>query len=973
MAITPEQLSLVIAETFSPNTDARKKAEENLGVAQKTPGYASQILNLVASSTIDQNVRQAGGVLFKNFVKRGWVLEDAQEHGIVIDEAERVTIKTHLVELMCTTPPLIQVQLSESISLIAKTDYPEKWNGLLPQLVQKFFSNNQDVVNGVLKTANAIFKSFRYVQRSDDLYRVILYTLQGIQEPLLELLKQTGQAVQSFSNDPVQLKPRFETLRLIFRIAFSLVYQDLPEYFEDHMSEWMEQIAKYLQPNVFPVLQDPDEETEPSPVDKVQTAMIALLSHYADKDEETFIENYLPNMMTLVWHLLLNVSAQTKHDNLATTSIRFLTGLVAKQMHNNLFKDEATLKQIVLNIVIPNLYFREVDEERFEDDPREFMVTEVEGSDSETRRKCSLDCLKAMGRQFEATTNICIGHIQSMIAEDVGGKNWKAKDAAINLMMGIAIRAESNQGVSQINPGANVLDFLQTQVMPELQDGNHSNRAVVKATSIKFVATFRNQFSKQEISSVLPVLIAHLSSPIVVVHTFAAYAIERMLMAQDDSKQRKIGSAELIPIMEPLFNGLFTIVSNVEQNENDYAMKCIMRALSTAGSSVVQVTGVVIGKLTEVLGRAAKNPRNPQFNHYLFESIAVLIRNVCSQDPNATTSFENLLFEPFNVVLQLQVDEFTPYVFQVLAQLLEYRPRESGLGDAYEQLFPPLMTAGLWEKGKVPALARLLQAYLNKAGPSLVTYIEPILGIFQKLLTSRQTEEHSFMVLSAAVLYFPAQSLEQYLPTIFKLLFTRLQAHRSSKFKDFLTHFFALFAGKFGAESFVAIINGVQTGMATMVIKDVWASHIVSNPPSQRTLAKTQLVGLTRLLCDSAILLGNPAGEAGWAAGSAAAVRLMSLSTIKDNNKVANLGEVVDTIEISYDAQFSQLQFARRPLEDPFADVADPGALFCQSLNQFSQQHPGCIGPLIQNGLTGDEKLTSSFQQLITNKLVILA
>ena len=37
-----------------------------------------------------------------------------------------------------------------------------------------------------------------------------------------------------------------ESLRLICRIWFSLNWLDLPEYFEDHMKEWMDEFAKFL-------------------------------------------------------------------------------------------------------------------------------------------------------------------------------------------------------------------------------------------------------------------------------------------------------------------------------------------------------------------------------------------------------------------------------------------------------------------------------------------------------------------------------------------------------------------------------------------------------------------------------------------------------------------------------------------------------------------------------------------------------
>ena len=285
-------------------------------------------------------------------------------------------------------------------------------------------------------------------------------------------------------------------------------------------------------------------------------------------------------------------------------------------------------------------------------------------------------------------------------------------------MLGIAVKAESNKGVSTVNDKVNIMDFFSSNILTELQDTNHAARPMVKATAIKFVSTFRNQFSTEHMVALMPLLITHLASPSIVVHIYSAAAIERFMMCKDTNQgvnRNKFGNAEIKPFLEPLFTSLFAIVDNTEWNENEYVMKCIMRSLSTAKDDIVQVTEIVLQKLNAALLVVAKNPRNPQYNHYMFESIAVLVKAVCSKHPEHTPAFESLLFPPFQTVLQLDVSEFTPYVFQILAQLLEYRPGDSGLGEAYTMLFTPLLTPSLWErKGNVPALTRLLQAYVTK-------------------------------------------------------------------------------------------------------------------------------------------------------------------------------------------------------------------------------------------------------------------
>ena len=45
------------------------------------------------------------------------------------------------------------------------------------------------------------------------------------------------------------------------------------------------------------------------------------------------------------------------------------------------------------------------------------------------------------------------------------------------------------------------------------------------------------------------------------------------------------------------------------------------------------------------------NPSQPMFNHYLFETLAALLRTVCSSNPapEVDAKFEELLMPPFNV------------------------------------------------------------------------------------------------------------------------------------------------------------------------------------------------------------------------------------------------------------------------------------------------------------------------------------
>mmetsp|Transcript_32189 Transcript_32189/g.74101 ORF Transcript_32189/g.74101 Transcript_32189/m.74101 type:complete len:878 (+) Transcript_32189:372-3005(+) len=876
---------------------------------------------------------------------------------------------------MCRVPPDVQRQCSEAVAIIAAEDFPAKWNNLLPELVSRFGSEDMNIVVGCLTTASSILKRFRYVERNDALYADLKYVLDHLQKPLLVLFKQISATVRSAGASAAgqsDLPLRVEALRIMCRIFYSLNWQDLPEFFEDHMNEWMEEFAAYLQYE-NPALVDDDEETRPGPIDKLQEAIVGNLSLYASKDEEPFLP-FLPKFTGFVWKLLMQVTPLPKHDGLMAVLIKFLSGLVGKQMHRALFQDYSSLQQIVTHIVVPNIKVREVDVECFEDDPADFILADMEGSESDSRRRCCCDLLRSMTRQFQKeTTELCMQHVHTMLAEFSSDpiNKWEQKDAVIHLVLAVSVLAQSADfGVSQVNEGVDVMDFFTKHILPELQSTEHDVRPLVKADSIKFVHTFRNQFSVEQLSALMPLLIAHLGSPSIVVHTYAAACIEKILTTRENinAKTFKFGKAQFQPFLEPMFTALFRIVDSPDP-ENEYVMKAVMRSLSVAREDIIPVTQMMIGKLTEALGRVCKNPSNPHYNHYLFESIAVLIRSVCVNDPRFTTAFEELLFPPFQTVLQMDVAEFTPYVFQILAQLLEFRT--DGMS-TFETLFPPLLQPVLWERtGNVPALARLIQAYLKKGASTLIKqgHLMPILGVFQKLISSKKNEVHAFSLLGTLITVVEKENIMPHFGTLFQILLMRLQQGKSSRFAHLITIFFGTFVAKFGATLFLEQTNAIQPGLGIMLLSNVWLPNLKegSFTPIE---SKAQVLALTQLLCNTPVLFTDANGEKVWEAAIFMSLKVLNSNALQGRASAAS--DEDDLVEISYDAAFSRLRFAALVVDDPFVGIKNPGANLAQELNRLCASKPGQFLPVIQRAVQGDEKVTATLQLILGNAGVTL-
>jgi hypothetical protein len=92
---------------------------------------------------------------------------------------------------------------------------------------------------------------------------------------------------------------------------------------------------------------------------------------------------------------------------------------------------------------------------------------------------------------------------------------------------------------------------------------------------------------------------------------------------------------------------------------------------------------------------------------------------------------------------------------------------------------------------------------------------------------------------------------------------------------------------------------------------------------------------------------------------------LLTSATFTSATTVA--GDDEGEIEIGYDAQFSRLVHARREVEDPFPEIADPSAFFVQSLHRLLSSRQGQLLPLIQEGMSSDPKLYSGLDAMFRN------
>ena len=907
------ELSSYLEKTLSPDPNIRRPAEKYLELNECRENYGPLLLFLCNQQELPMHLRVVASVTFKNFVKRQWKISEENEVPDKVSGNDRLAIKASIIELMLTSPEQIQRQLSDAISLIAAEDFPEKWPDLLDGMIERMKSGNFHIINGALRTAHSIFKRYRHEFQSNELWSEIKYVLSKFALPLTELFQMVIGLIEPNANSAETIKLIFSCLVLITKIFRSLNSQDFPEEFEDTMEPWMTHFhTLILYDN--PLLHTTGEE--PGLLEQLKSHICDNISLFAQNYSENFAD-YMPNFVTAVWNLLITVGLEKKYDLLVSNAIQFITAVAYRQQYRSLFENEESLKSICEKIVIPNLFLRDIDMEMFEDNPEEYIRKDIERADTDTRRRAASDLVQALTSQFEKeVVAIFSTYVTALLQEYSTNpkKNWRQKDVVLYLVTTLASKGQTKKhGTTKASELINVVQFFETTVLPDLNDPDINNFPVLKADAMRYISTFRQQLPKEVVINTLPNLARFMSSSIPVVNTYACHAIERILTIKGvDEKENLITKNDLDPILNVLVANVLNIIAPLT-GENEYAMKTLMRICIVVQERLEPYLEPILGKLISLLHAISKNPSRPNFNHYLFETFGILIRDICSKNRSLIPKFEENLFPVFNFILEQDITEFVPYSFQLLSLMLELH--DQSIPAVYNELFPFILMPVLWERpGYVPALVRLLQTYIEKFANSIVTEkIMAILGIYQRLIASKVNDHYGFLILNSLTLHLPSNVLSEYMKQILLLQFQRLSGSKTTKLVKSMLVFFALFSYKYGPTKLAELVEGLQSGMFLMVLERLYATEL--STITGNIDRKISAVGVIKILTEFPALLSSESNIKIWCRLMESLIGLFELpeEASKEDEQFIDVEEVP-----GYQANFNQLMSAKKKELDPF-------------------------------------------------------
>lgn len=152
-------------------------------------------------------------------------------------------------------------------------------------------------------------------------------------------------------------------------------------------------------------------------------------------------------------------------------------------------------------------------------------------------------------------------------------------------MTSLASKAQTQKhGITQANELVNLTEFFVNHILPDLKSANVNEFPVLKADGIKYIMIFRNQVPKEHLLVSIPLLINHLQAESIVVHTYAAHALERLFTMRGPNNATLFTAAEIAPFVEILLTNLFKALTLPGSSENEYIMKAIMRSFSPTRS-----------------------------------------------------------------------------------------------------------------------------------------------------------------------------------------------------------------------------------------------------------------------------------------------------------------------------------------------------------------------------------------------------
>lgn len=352
----------------------------------------------------------------------------------IMQEDAKNFFKENVVALLLQVEPGLCAQIKEMISSVVEhaKGYYIIWPELMTKLAEILKQKNYPASTEVYDLIRKVIRRYHVDQKSKSLFEEIINTM----DKICPILTEDGLYFSKFLvTNPVTKNelPCMIILKRIIQIFYSLNFQDFPEFFEDHLKEWIEILCNCVK---FKCDVEGIYDEFLSLKTKTLKSVNLYFSNYFDD-----IENYYTVFYSPIWELNFLVKKSNSYSRFTKELLQFYANNVQYQRLKNLKQED--VNTMISNLVLPNLQMSDNEKEEFEDNPVNYLKSELQEADLDSNRFFAINLLKYLIDLYpNLITSFINPTIQTMLNNYYADRNkyWNEKVTAINLIFATYIK-----------------------------------------------------------------------------------------------------------------------------------------------------------------------------------------------------------------------------------------------------------------------------------------------------------------------------------------------------------------------------------------------------------------------------------------------------------------------------------------------------------------------------------------------------
>jgi exportin-2 (importin alpha re-exporter) len=361
-------------------------------------------------------------------------------------------------------------------------------------------------------------------------------------------------------------------------------------------------------------------------------------------------------------------------------------------------------------------------------------------------------------------------------------EKWMQKVSLLNLLITVSATNYSfKNGASDLTISReDLLNYIQSVIMPELTEQDCDNLPLLKATCIKFVYMFRSFLPPEYLINFLQLFCNFLKSQYIVNQSYAAACIEKLLVIKQAGGKENILNKQ--NVSSDVVSGLLqNMCALLNEQRNLHAVRALYRIVSLAEDTLHHYSGQLSKILAQFILEIAKDDSDlsPNYVYVLFETCALTIKLVSG--PDQKQELEQNLQPALNFILENNKTDLMSFAFQIYSLFVS---RASANSPLFEAIFQSMIhNQSNWGKDMkylIPSMGHFLISMICKFPEYSAQHASSIGQIVKYLMSVEVRAEVTALEIGSALFERVQTENQSLLKEILFSIFTSMHFYKNN-------------------------------------------------------------------------------------------------------------------------------------------------------------------------------------------------